>query len=67
MINSILFDFWLLTKIVAILLPVIAIVDILRRDLLGVNKVFWIVIVAILPFVGSIIYFYDRITYKKRK
>lgn len=66
MINSILFDIWLLTKIVAILLPLIAIVDILRRDLLAINKVFWIVIVAILPFVGSIIYFYDRITYKKR-
>lgn len=66
MILSILFDIWLLTKIVAFLLPAIAIIDIIRRDLLGLNKLFWIALVVIIPFVGSIIYFYDRFTYKNR-
>jgi hypothetical protein len=66
MILSILFDIWLLTKIVAILLPVIAIVDILRRDLIGLNKLIWILVVLFAPLVGAIIYFYSRFTYKNR-
>ncbi len=66
MILSIFFDIWLITKLVGILLPVIAIIDILRRDLLGLNKLFWILLVAFIPFIGSIIYFYDRIKYRRR-
>ena len=66
MILSILFDIWLLTKLIGILLPVIAIVDILRRDLLGINRLIWILLVVFIPFVGSIIYFVNRfITDKK--
>ncbi|WP_289531920.1 PLDc N-terminal domain-containing protein [Labilibaculum sp. K2S] len=66
MILSIIFDIWLLTQLVAILLPVIAIVDILRRDLLGINRLIWILLVVFIPFIGSIIYFYDRFTYKAK-
>ena len=65
MILSIMFDIWLLTKLVAILLPVIAIIDILKRKLLGLDKLIWILLVAFIPVIGSIIYFYDRIKYKK--
>ena len=64
MVLSIIFDIWLLTKIVAIILPAIAIIDIVRRDLLGVNKLFWILVVLFAPFLGAIIYFYNRRTYK---
>ncbi|WP_096431610.1 PLDc N-terminal domain-containing protein [Labilibaculum antarcticum] len=66
MILSIIFDIWLITKLIAILLPLIAIIDILMRDLLGLNKLFWILIVAFIPFIGSIIYFYERFTYKAK-
>ncbi|PKQ68481.1 hypothetical protein BZG01_04520 [Labilibaculum manganireducens] len=66
MILSIIFDIWLLSKLIAILLPVIAIIDILRRDLLGINRLIWILLVVFIPFVGSIIYFYDRFTYKAK-
>ncbi|MBI9059007.1 MAG: PLDc N-terminal domain-containing protein [Labilibaculum sp.] len=65
MILSIIFDIWLLTKIVAIILPAIAIIDILKRKLLGLDKLIWILLVAFIPFIGSIIYFYDRIKYRK--
>lgn len=66
MILTIIFDIWLLTKIVAIILPVIAIVDILKRKLLWIDKLIWILLVAFIPFIGSIIYFYDRIKYRRR-
>ncbi len=65
MISSMIFDIWLLTKIVAILLPAIAIIDILKRKLLAIDKLIWILLVAFVPFIGSIIYFYDRIKYRK--
>jgi catalase (peroxidase I) len=61
MITSVLFNIWLLLKIVAILLPIIAIVDILNRKLLGIDKLIWILLVLFVPIIGSIIYFYDRI------
>ncbi|NOU62209.1 PLDc N-terminal domain-containing protein [Marinifilum caeruleilacunae] len=67
MITSVLFNIWLLLKIVAILLPVIAIVDILKRKLLGIDKLIWILLVVFLPIIGSIIYFYDRIKHRNRK
>jgi len=67
MLLSILFDIWLLTKIIAIILPIIAIVDILKRRLLGIDKLIWILLVAFIPFIGSIIYFYDRIRSRNRK
>jgi len=66
MILSILFDIWLLTKLIAILLPVIAIIDIVKRDLLGFNKLFWVLLVLFVPFLGAIIYFVNRRTYKAK-
>ncbi|MDQ1772507.1 transcriptional regulator [Labilibaculum sp. A4] len=66
MILSIIFDIWLLTKLIGILLPVVAVVDIFLRDLLGINKLFWVLLVVFIPFLGSIIYFYDRFTYKAK-
>jgi uncharacterized membrane protein YhaH (DUF805 family) len=65
MILSIIFDIWLLTKIIAIILPVIAIIDIVKRKLLAIDKLIWILLVAFIPVIGSIIYFYDRIKYRK--
>jgi hypothetical protein len=63
----IIFNTWLLLKIIAILLPVIAIIDIVRRDLLGINKLFWILIVLFFPFLGAIIYFAYRKPHKPKR
>ncbi|MGQ1909623.1 PLDc N-terminal domain-containing protein [Marinifilum sp. RC60d5] len=30
------------------------------------DKLIWILLVAFIPFIGSIIYFYDRIKHRKR-
>ncbi|RUT77685.1 PLDc N-terminal domain-containing protein [Ancylomarina longa] len=67
MILSLVFDIWLIVSIIAIVLPALAIIDILRRDLLGINKLFWILVVLFAPLLGAIIYFYNRRTYKVRK
>ncbi|WP_421919737.1 PLDc N-terminal domain-containing protein [Marinifilum sp.] len=67
MITSVLFNIWLLLKIVAILIPIIAIVDIFKRKLLGIDKLIWILLVIFLPIIGSIIYFYDRIKHRNGK
>jgi len=60
MLLSILFNFWIFISLIGFLIPVIAIIDILRRDLLGINKLFWILIVLFFPILGAVIYFYDR-------
>ncbi|PXX98756.1 hypothetical protein DF185_15365 [Marinifilum breve] len=67
MITSVLFNIWLLLKIVAILLPIVAIIDILKRKLLAIDKLLWILLVIFLPIIGSVIYFYDRYKYRNRK
>jgi len=53
---------WQLVIILAIglllfLLPVIALVDIIRSDFNGNDKIIFTLIVLFLPFLGSIIYF----------
>jgi len=60
MLLSILFNFWIFISLIGFLIPIIAIIDILRRDLLGINKLFWILIVLFFPILGAVIYFYDR-------
>lgn len=41
----------------AILLPIIALVDILRNEFTGSNKLIWVIVVLMLPMAGSILYF----------
>ncbi len=40
-----------------ILLPLIALIDIVRNDFDGNNKLLWVLIVIFLPFLGSVLYF----------
>jgi len=43
--------------IIALLLPIIALIDIVKNDFSGANKVIWVVVVLFLPILGSILYF----------
>ncbi|MEN8223785.1 MAG: PLD nuclease N-terminal domain-containing protein [Bacteroidota bacterium] len=41
----------------ALLLPVIALIDILRSEFTGSNKIVWVVVVICLPMLGTLLYF----------
>lgn len=43
--------------IVSLILMIIALVDILKSNFRGNNKIVWIIVVILLPFLGSILYF----------
>ncbi|MDX5427367.1 MAG: PLD nuclease N-terminal domain-containing protein [Bacteroidota bacterium] len=40
-----------------LLLPLIALIDILRNDFENSNKLIWVLIVLLFPFLGAILYF----------
>ncbi|MBT3243854.1 MAG: hypothetical protein HN352_11920 [Bacteroidetes bacterium] len=39
------------------LLPIIALISIVRHDFDGNNKLIWIIVIIFLPYMGSILYF----------
>jgi len=39
------------------ILPIIALVDILRNEFTGSNKLIWVIVTIFLPFLGSLLYF----------
>lgn len=43
--------------IIALLLPIIALIDIVKNEFSGANKIIWILVVLFLPILGSILYF----------
>jgi hypothetical protein len=43
--------------LIALLLPVIALIDIAKNDFRGAYKIIWILVVLFLPILGSILYF----------
>jgi len=47
----------LLLALLIIILPVIALIDILRNEFNGNDKIIYVLIVLLLPFLGSIFYF----------
>jgi hypothetical protein len=47
----------LLLVLLILILPVIALIDILRNEFNGNDKIIYVLIVLLLPFFGSIIYF----------
>jgi len=47
----------ILIILVGLLLPLFALIDILRNEFTGSNKLIWVMIVLLLPFFGSILYF----------
>ena len=47
----------LLIVLFIVLLPFIALVDIIRSEFTGTNKLIWVIIVIALPVLGTILYF----------
>ena len=43
--------------IIALLLPIVALIDIVKNEFSDVNKIVWILVVLFLPILGSILYF----------
>lgn len=39
------------------ILPIIALVDVLKNNFLNNNKVIWVLVILLLPLIGSILYF----------
>lgn len=50
--------FELLIFVFFLLLPLIALIDILRHDFNGSDKIIWVLIVLFLPILGTILYFF---------
>jgi hypothetical protein len=47
----------ILLIVVIILLPLIALIDILSHEFTGTNKLIWVIIVLFFPIMGAILYF----------
>ncbi|MDT8393739.1 MAG: PLDc N-terminal domain-containing protein [Bacteroidales bacterium] len=41
----------------AILLPLFALIDIIRNEFTGNNKLIWVIVVLLFPYLGAILYF----------
>lgn len=52
------FMFILFGLLFLILLPVFAVIDILRNNLRENDKVIWIIIIVFVPILGSVLYFF---------
>jgi len=50
--------FFILLILIGLALPLFAIIDILRNEFKGDNKIIWILIVLLFPYLGSILYFF---------
>ncbi len=42
---------------IAILLPLVALIDILTHEFTGSNKIVWVIIVIFFPIMGALLYF----------
>lgn len=47
----------ILFVILSMLLPLIALIDILRNEFTGSNKIIWVLVVLLFPILGPILYF----------
>ena len=47
----------ILVAIPLFILPVIALIDVLKNNFLNDNKVVWVLVILLLPLIGSILYF----------
>nr|WP_321406560.1 PLD nuclease N-terminal domain-containing protein [uncultured Carboxylicivirga sp.] len=47
----------LLVIVFVLLLPLLALISILKNEFKGNNKIVWVLVVLFLPFLGSILYF----------
>ena len=51
------FGIGLLASLFTIVLALLALVDILKNEFTGYNKLIWVIVVILLPLLGSILYF----------
>jgi Ca2+/H+ antiporter len=51
------FGIGLLASLFTIVLALLALVDILKNEFTGYNKLIWVIVVILLPLFGSILYF----------
>jgi hypothetical protein len=49
--------FYFLLVLAVVLLPVFAIIDIMKHEFMGNNKLAWIIVIIFIPILGSILYF----------
>ena len=49
--------FWMIFSIAIVILPLIALIDLLRSRFANNDKLIWIIVVLFLPCIGSILYF----------
>ena len=56
----------LLIFAVVLVLPIIALIDILKNDFQGNNKLQWVLVVILLPVIGSLLYFFFGMKQKMR-
>lgn len=57
----------LIFVLLPIILALIALIDILRNEFTGSNKIIWVIIVIILPILGMILYFSIGIKQKVKR
>jgi len=48
---------WMIISLLFLILPLIALIDILTHSYSENNKIIWILVVIFIPFLGSILYF----------
>jgi len=49
--------FWQIIIIISIILPIIALIDILKNDFKGNEKLIWVLIVLFLSLIGVLLYY----------
>ncbi len=57
----------ILLVLLVIVVPLIALIDILRNEFTGSNKIIWLLVVLLLPILGSILYFVIGAAQKVKK
>jgi hypothetical protein len=57
MMSTLLFISGLELVIIVMIIPLIALIDILRSEFSGNNKLIWVLVVLFFPLIGTILYF----------
>lgn len=47
----------MITSLILILLPIIALIEVLRNEFIGFNKLIWVLVILLFPLFGAILYF----------
>ncbi len=47
----------ILVTVFLLLIPLFALIDVLRNEFTGSNKIIWVLLIIFLPFLGAMLYF----------